>query len=65
MTTEADIILLKLKPTETKTFCCPGCSGKTRDAKDRRQKTIISFGRVTKVTRCVYCLKASKALTAH
>ena len=49
-------VLIHFKPEISLTFCCPGCSGKTRDVKDRVRKPVISHGRKTMVTRCKYCI---------
>ena len=58
MKSEQDIILENLNPTISKTFCCQGCNGKVREEKDRRIKTVDNRGRITKVTRCKWCIDA-------
>ena len=61
MKTDAEntAILQAFKPEIIDTFYCPGCSGKTRDVKDRVRKLVQRHGRRTMVTRCKWCTEAS------
>ena len=64
MTTEADTILLNLKPEQSEKFWCWNCQA-NRNTADRMSKTLSIRGRTQTVIGCVHCMAKKSKLKAH